>query len=85
MSVLNEPQSGVILGARFNISGLRVVLAFGEAGGIDLAFRPSGLHFEHAARPGVKVVNLAWPAPPFADFVRYRRSQPYHGELVDHF
>jgi hypothetical protein len=84
MSVLHGSE-GTILGARFNISGLRVLLALGKADGTDLSFRPSGLHFEHAHRPGIKVVTLAWWEPPFSDFVRYRRSQPYHGEPVDHF
>lgn len=84
MSVLHGPE-GAIWGALFNMAGLRLCLGLGEAEGAGLNYRPSGLRFEHTGRPGEKVVRLAWPEPPFSDFISYRRSRPYAGEPIDRF
>lgn len=84
MSVLHGPE-GAIWGAGFNIVGVRLWLSLGKAEAAEVNYRPSGLRFEHAERPGVKVVQFAWPDPPFSDFTRYSRSRPYEGEPIDHF
>lgn len=84
LSATTRLNQGEVWAATFNVAGSRFVLALGKAEG-DVVYRPAGLRFRHADRPGTNSVVLTWSEPPYSDYISSVRSKPYEGEPIDRY